>query len=168
MEQTNSGECHCNSVFVAGFNDVVVADRTAGLCNKSDTATVSALNVVSEREERVRAESYTSQSIQPGTLFFSGERFGLFGKKLLPNTVGKHIHIIVGDIDINGVIAVRTADIGFKWEVQHLGILAQKPDVRFVSGKTSAVNTGLLTGTDADGLTVFGIANRVGLGIFRA
>ena len=46
-------------------------------------------------------------------------------------------------------------------------MLAQPPDVGLVAGKTGAMNTALLSGTDADGLTVLDIAHGIALGVFQ-
>ena len=45
---------------------------------------------------------------------------------------------------------------------------AELPGVCLLTGQTGAVNTGLLTGTDADGLSVHRIANGVGLGVLQS
>lgn len=46
-------------------------------------------------------------------------------------------------------------------------MLAQPPVVTLVSSKTSAVNAGLLSGTETDDLSVLGIADGVGLGVLK-
>lgn len=53
MEQADVGHRHCNAVFVAGLDDVVVADGAAALCDVGDAALMRALDVVAEREEGV-------------------------------------------------------------------------------------------------------------------
>ena len=47
------GHCHGNTVFVAGRDDVVVADRAAALRDVGDAALMGTLYVVAEREERI-------------------------------------------------------------------------------------------------------------------
>ena len=56
MEQADSRKRHCNAVLIAGFNYIVVTDRTAGLCDKLNAALVCALDVIAEREECVRTQ----------------------------------------------------------------------------------------------------------------
>lgn len=46
-------------------------------------------------------------------------------------------------------------------------MLAKKPTVSFVSRQPRTVNPRLLPGSDADGLAVQRIANRIGLRIFE-
>ena len=43
MEQTDSGECHGNSILVADVDDVVIADGTARLSDIADTALMLSL-----------------------------------------------------------------------------------------------------------------------------
>ena len=92
---------------------------------------------------------------------------GFSVKNCLPNAVGQHVHIIVGNVYVDGVVPVGPADILSKRQIQHFWVLPQIPDVRLVACQSGAVNTGLLSGADADGLSVLGIADRVGLGVFQ-
>ncbi|MNC40148.1 hypothetical protein D3C75_888400 [compost metagenome] len=46
-------------------------------------------------------------------------------------------------------------------------MLAQEPAVGLVPGQTGAVNPRLLSGADADGLSIQSVHNGVGLGIFQ-
>ena len=56
VEQANAGERHDKPVLVAAVNDNVVTNRAARLDNIGNAAASSALNVVVEREECIRAE----------------------------------------------------------------------------------------------------------------
>ena len=53
VEQSDVGEGHRDAVFVAGLDDIIVADGTAGLCDILHAALVGTLNVVAEGEESV-------------------------------------------------------------------------------------------------------------------
>ena len=53
MEEADVGHCHGDAVFVAGRDDVVVADRAAALRDVGDAALMGTLHVVAEREERI-------------------------------------------------------------------------------------------------------------------
>ena len=46
-------------------------------------------------------------------------------------------------------------------------MLTQPPDVSFVACQACTVDAALLSGTNADGLTVLDVANGVGLGVFQ-
>ena len=82
------------------------------------------LDIVTEREERVRAQCHVGHLIQPCTLLLLSEyrRFNLKG--LLPYAIRQHIHVLVTDVNVNGVIAVSTLDAVHKLQVQHLRSLA--------------------------------------------
>ena len=51
VEQADAGKCHGNTVFIAGFDNMVIAYGTSGLCNVFNTAFVSTFNIVAEGEE---------------------------------------------------------------------------------------------------------------------
>ena len=53
MKQTNAGECHRDSVFIASVNDIVIPDTSAGLCDIVYAALVSAFDIVSKGEEGI-------------------------------------------------------------------------------------------------------------------
>ena len=53
MEQADVGHRHCDAVFVAGLDDVVVTDGAAALRDVGDAALMRALDVVAEREEGI-------------------------------------------------------------------------------------------------------------------
>ena len=96
VEQTNAGERQDHVVFVAGLDDVVVADGTARLRNILHAAAVRALDVVAEREKGVRTQRYAAQGIQPGALFRTGQRVRFGGEVFLPLAVRQNIQIVVG------------------------------------------------------------------------
>ena len=54
-----------------------------------------------------------------------------------------------------------------KGQVEHLGHVAKLPVVRLLAGQTGAVDAALLTGADADDLSVLHVADAVGLGVFE-
>ena len=53
MEQSDSGKCHCHTVFVTSCDYILISYRSARLCNIFHTALMSPLNVIAEREERI-------------------------------------------------------------------------------------------------------------------
>ena len=106
VEQSYAGECHCDAVLVAGHDDVVVANAAAGLCDVLYATLVSPLHVVAEGKESVAAEAHLCVLCNPVALLFAAQRLGLLGEELLPFAFGKNVHIIVADIDVDGVVAV--------------------------------------------------------------
>ena len=103
----------------------------------------------------------------PLLLFLAAQRLGACGEELLPGSLTQHVVVVVADIDVDGVVAVCTADTIHKWQVHHLGMLAQPPDVGFIACQTGAVDAALLTGANADSLAIFHIANAVALCVFQ-
>ena len=69
MEQTDTGECHRHSVFIAHIDHVVVTDRSTRLCDILYTALVGTLNIITEREESVRAEGHILHLVEPCAFF---------------------------------------------------------------------------------------------------
>ena len=53
MEQSDSGKYHRHAILITAFDDRIIADGAAGLCNVFYAALVRALNIVAEREERI-------------------------------------------------------------------------------------------------------------------
>ena len=51
VEKSDSRECHCDTVLVAGVDNIIVTDGAAGLCYVFYTASVRSFNVVTEWEE---------------------------------------------------------------------------------------------------------------------
>ena len=56
VEQPRAGKRHGDPIFIADFDDVVVAHRPAGLCDVLHAAAVRPLHVVAEGEECVRPQ----------------------------------------------------------------------------------------------------------------
>ncbi len=82
------------------------------------------------------------------------------------DTVGQNIFVVIADIYVDCIIAVGTTDLFDPGQVHYFRMLAEIPDVGFVSGQTGTMDTALLTGTDTDSLSVFCIADRITLRIF--
>ena len=72
MEQPETGKRHGNAVFIAGFNNIVVTDAAACLCDIFNAAALRAFDIVAEREECVAAERYTFKLRNPGFFLLAG------------------------------------------------------------------------------------------------
>ena len=57
VEKTDSRECHCDIVLVAGIDNIVITDRSTRLCNVFYAALVCAFDIVAEWEECVRTKA---------------------------------------------------------------------------------------------------------------
>ena len=167
VEETHMGECHGDAILVAGVDDMVVADATASLCDKLYTAAVGTLDVVAEGEESIRSQGHARVLGDPCLALLAGQRFGLFGKELLPCAVAEDVLGLVADIEVDAVVAVCTANLLLEWQIHDLRVLAQPPFVSLASCQSGAVDAALLTGSDTDGLSVLDVADRVALRIFQ-
>ena len=85
----------------------------------------------------------------------------------MPDAFLTDVFFVLIDIGIDDVVAVCPAQFLFERQVQNLVVHAQKPGIGLVSGKSGAVDPGLLAGTDTDGLAVIGVGNGIGLGVFE-
>ena len=72
VEQAQTAKGHGNAIFVAGVNDLLVADGTAGLDDGSHAAAAGALDVVAEREECVAAQTNAGHLAEPFLLLSFG------------------------------------------------------------------------------------------------
>ena len=167
VEKSHACHGHDHVVSVAGFYDIIVPDGTARLSHIGDAALGSPFDIISEWEESIGAQNNTFEAGQIFSLLFSGERLRLFCEKLLPIAISYDIFVVLGKIYIYGVVPVRTLDLIFERQAEHLVVLAQVPFVSLFSGQPGAVDPGLLSGAHAYDLSVFRIAYGIGLGIFE-
>ena len=63
VEQTDSCERHCHSIFVTCFDHCVISHRATWLCDKFHAALMCAFDVIGKREECVRAKGYIGQLV---------------------------------------------------------------------------------------------------------
>ena len=167
MEKAHACEGHGDTVLVASFNHIIVADRTTSLSDILYTALVGALDIVAKGEEGIATQSHLHVLCEPGFLFVFRQRLGLFLEELLPGTLAQYIVVILRDIHIDGVIAIGTTNLVDERQVHHFRMLAQPPDIGLVTSQTGTVNTALLTSTDTNGLTILYVAYRVTLGVLQ-
>ena len=159
VEQSHAGEGHDHALLVALRDDQIIADRTAGLGDIFHTGGIGPLDVVAEGEERVAAQCHIAAGSQPGLLVTFGQALGPFGEVVLPDAIGANVLLVAVDVAVDHVVAIRTAQIGTELQTQRLGMLTQEPGIGLGTRQTGAVDAALLTGADADGLSVIGEAN---------
>ena len=63
MEQSDSGKYHRHVILITAFDDRIIPDGAAGLCNVFYAALMCAFNVIGKREECVRAKGYIGQLV---------------------------------------------------------------------------------------------------------
>lgn len=146
---------------------VVLAAGRGG--NVLDTGAGSAEDVVDKGEEGVGADGDLGQLGQPGLALFGGEGSGNLLKHLLvlvlllvrgrKNTTAQHV---------DGVALVGTLGALLPLDVESTLVETHEPVVGLVTGKTSAVNTALLTSAQTNDLAVQGVADRVGLSVLES
>ena len=168
MEKTHSRECHGNTVLIAALDYDIVADRAAGLCNILNAGLLRSLDIIAEGEEGVGAEGYAVNGVKICALFLVGERLRLYCEILFPVAVSAYVLFVSVDIAVDNVIAVRSLDIVLEGEGEDLIVLSEEPGISLAACKTGAMNSGLLTCSYADSLSVYCKANGVGLSILES
>lgn len=121
MEEANVSKRHSDAVLVAGINNMIVTDTTACFCYVFNTTLMSTLNIVAEWEESITTYRYTLVLGNPSLLLLAGQWLRLLCKELLPNAVLQYILPLIGDIDIDGIVAVGTTDLLLKGRFITLG-----------------------------------------------
>src|SRR5437773_9245621 len=66
VEKPDASEDHLDAVLAAGLLDLLLAHRTARLHHVADAALGSAVDVVAEWDERIRAQGDAVQLSEPG------------------------------------------------------------------------------------------------------
>ena len=167
VEKSHASKRHNHAVVVARLYNSVVAYRAAGFRNVRNAGFLCSVNVVAEREESVASYRNAGYGGEVCFLFFRCERFGTAGEDSLPSSVCENVVAVIGDVYVDSVVSVGATYAVKEWERENFRMLAEMPDVRFVSRKTCAVYSRLLTCADADCLSVYCVANGVGLRIFE-
>ena len=111
MEQPDAAEGHRDVVFIAGVDDLLVADGAAGLNDGGHAGAAGPLDVVAEGEERIRTEGHAGDLAEVGFLFLRGQGGGLLGEGLGPDVVADDILRRVADVNVDGVVAVGLRNI---------------------------------------------------------
>ena len=126
MEQPHARKGHDHSVPISGLDDVVIPNGAPRLHNVLHPAALCPLHIVAKGDERVGAAGDAAQPGHPGLLFLRAQRRGPLPKDPLPGAVCQQPGALLPvQIAVNGVVAVRTADILPEGEGQHLGVLPQ-------------------------------------------
>ena len=130
MEQAHAGEGHGNAVLVGGGDDVIITDGATGLGDVLHAALAGALHVVAEGEECIAAHGHAGLGGDPRLLLLCGQRLRLDLEAQLPHALSQNILVLVGGVDIDGVVAVGAADTVDELQGQYFGMLAHVPVVR--------------------------------------
>ena len=161
------GKGHSYIVLIGSFDNIVIADRAAGLSNIGYAALVGTLYIVAKWEEGIGAKGYAGNPLEIFLLFLTGQWLRLLSEDTLPVLGLQEILPLLRNIYINGIVTIRATNLSLEWQGKNLWMLAEMPYISLASCQAGAVYTGLLAGTDADGLAVLGIAYGVGLGVLQ-
>ena len=121
MEKTYSCECHGNAVLVAAVNYDVVTYGAARFNYIRNTASSCTLYVVVKREKLRPSRAIHRETVRAKP-FFSFVRVRASVKCLQHHR--RLRLIVVGDVYINGVISVGSADGLYKVESENLRMLS--------------------------------------------
>ena len=165
VEQTDARKCHHHVILVSALDHKVITNGSAGLSNILNAALMRSLDVVGEGEECVASAGHALHLVKPCSLFLAGKYCGLYLKGLLPNAVRKNVLVLISHVYVDRIIAVCAAKAVHELQAHYLGRLTKEPVVSLLSCKSGAVDPGLLTRADADGLAILYVAYGIGLGL---
>lgn len=110
VEQSDSRKTHGHAIFITGLNHIVISYGTSRLCHIFYTALMSPLDIVTKWKKGVGTERNIAHPVKPCPFLFSRKSLRLYSESFLPYAVGKHIHIVLPDIQINGIVSVSPPD----------------------------------------------------------
>lgn len=167
MEKSEVGVSKDDRVLVSSLDTLGIHDTSTWGGEISDTTLVGTVDVVGEGEESVAGASNTIKLLSPFLLLLLCERLWYLFKQALPLSALTTLEDLSRDEEIDGVGLVSALDALLKWQSEDAGVVTEPPEVGFTSGKTCAVNAGLLASTDTNDSTVIGIGDAVGLGVLE-
>ena len=141
MEKSDSGEAHNHIVLVTCLDDYVISLGSAGLSDVLNSALTCSLYIVSEGEECIGTTNNIRIFSKPCLLFLSGEYGRLLSEDGLPCSLGKYVLVLISDVEIDGIVSVRTLDGIKERKIQNLRCLTKEPVICFVSCKSCAVDS---------------------------
>ena len=167
VEKSHSGKCHNHTVFIALLDNEVVTDGATGLCNILYTGCVSTLDVIRKGEEGIGCKCNLVKAVKPCALFLCGQRLGTGGEIVLPDAVGGYVLLVTVDVAVDDVIPLGSSHLIKEGEREGLGMLTKEPGIRLRTCKSGAMDTRLLSRADTDSLSVYRVADRIGLCILK-
>ena len=127
MKQAHAGEAHGHAVLIGGGNDVVVPNGPAGLDDVLHAALPRPLHVISEGEEGVGPAGHAGELCDPGFFRLRRQGLGALLKDGLPRPVRQKILPLVGEVDVDGIVPVRTADAVHTLQLQWMRLCWPAP-----------------------------------------
>ena len=140
MEKTDMRHRHEHTVLVRRLNDIVIANRSAALGDVGNAALMCTFDVVTEGEESVRTECYARRRLEP-LGFFVGQEYRRFLREdAFPFVRSEEIHALVGQVDVDGIVAVGAAHVALEGKGESLRALSQIPNIGLVSREARAMD----------------------------
>ena len=99
-----------------------------------------AFDVVTEGEESVRTECDARCRLEPLGFFIGQEYRRFLRKDAFPFVRSEEIHALVGQVDVDGIVAVGAAHIAFEGKGESLWALSQIPNIGLVSCEARAMD----------------------------
>ena len=146
---------------------MVISHRSTRLGYILHATLVSTLNVVTKWEECIRSKCYICILVKPSSLLLCCKYVRLYLEELLPLALSENVHVVVADVEVDGVVAVSAADTVNELKSHYLGGLSEIPVVSLGSCKPRAVDTRLLPCAATGRLTAACISDGVGLSILE-
>mmetsp|Transcript_50236 Transcript_50236/g.106739 ORF Transcript_50236/g.106739 Transcript_50236/m.106739 type:complete len:411 (+) Transcript_50236:326-1558(+) len=164
VEEAEVGEGHSHAVLVASLDNLLIGDGATRLSHELDAQLLGMVNGVPEGEEGIRGNGNTIELLQERGLVRISEGLRSSGKVLHPLRVFDRVHVAL-DVSHSGVDSILSLHTVVELETHDLRVESQPPSGHLPARKLNAINSALLTGTDANHHAVLGVADRVGLGV---
>lgn len=110
---------------IACINHILIAFGASWLRDIFYAASKSPFDIIAEREKRIGAKRNTGVFRKPGMFFFGSEYRRLLRKCFCPYIIAQYVHIIISDVEVDGVVPVCPFDVITKLQVQYLRRLAR-------------------------------------------
>lgn len=154
-------------VLVRGLNALSVHYTATGCSEILDPTPERTMNIVGEWEERVARARDAAQLLCVRRLLFLGEGLRNAVEQTLPLLLLSAFEYLSTNEEVDPVCLLGTLDALLERKSKYSRMVAEPPEVRFVSCEARAVDTRLLAGTDTDDSTTIGVGNTVGLSVLQ-
>lgn len=167
VEETNPSEDHGHSILIASRGDLCVLHTSTGLDDGGNSNLGGMVDGITEREEGIGAHGNSGGGLHELVLLGLGQGLRDRSELSLPANLllGSEITL---DVANSGIDPILTLDALLKLERKDLGVLTKVPGADLASRELDAVNTALLSSTNADHHTILGKADGVTLSVLDA
>jgi len=129
----------------------------------------NAEDIVNEGEESIAGDADVLKLLHPSLTLLGSEGSGdLLEDTLESLTLRAVLGELTADEQVDSVALVGTLGALLPLNAENALVEAHPPVVSLVAGKSGAVNSGLLSSTETNNLSVVGVANRVALSVLKS